>query len=159
MPDVQDESDAAALCNLLQGARARTLSCAAQLGPDQWLGPYLQSVNPPLWEIGHLGWFQEYWCLRYRAEGSPASSLLEGADALYNSATVPHAQRWRLPLPAVNQTLVYLRTVFDAVLARIDHEGATKHLRYFAQLAVCHKKCTTRHLITPARRWVMPLRK
>ena len=140
MPNVQNEPDAATLCDMLQAARTRTLAYAARLKTDQWLGPYLKIVNPPLWEIGHLGWFQEYWCLRYRADESPASSLLEGADALYNSATVPHAERWRLALPAVNQTLVYLRAVFDAVLARIDHEGATKHLRYFAQLAVCHEE-------------------
>lgn len=128
------------LREMLCAARQRTLALAAQLKPDQWLGPYLSTVNPPLWEIGHLGWFQEHWCLRYRAEGALAASLLKGADALYDSAFVPHAERWRLQLPPVTQTLAYLREVLDAVLARIDGEGTTDHMRYFTQLAVFHEE-------------------
>jgi iron(II)-dependent oxidoreductase len=99
MPDAQTQPHAATLREMLHAARARTRAYAAQLQPDQWLGPYLSIVNPPLWELGHLGWFQEHWCLRYRADGSLAPSLLEGADALYNSALVPHKARWTLPLP------------------------------------------------------------
>ena len=30
-------------------------------------------VNPMLWEVGHVGWFMEHWCLRWRgADASPA---------------------------------------------------------------------------------------
>lgn len=50
---------------LLQDARHRTLALTADLQGEQWLGPQLAIVNPPLWEIGHLAWFQEYWCLRH----------------------------------------------------------------------------------------------
>ena len=140
MTNVQNEPDAAALCDRLQAARARTLAYAAQLRPDQWLGPYLTIVNPPLWEIGHLGWFQEYWCLRYRPDAAPAPSLLADADALYDSAIVPHDARWQLALPTMEQTLAYLHAVYDAVLARIEREGATEQVRYFTQLAVFHEE-------------------
>ncbi len=139
MPIVDPQPDAATLREMLHTARARTLRYAAQLQPDQWLGPYLTIVNPPQWELGHLAWFQEHWCLRYRPERSLADSCLPGADALYNSATVPHAQRWKLPLPTVEQTLQYLRDVLDAVLARLECDGATAHLRYFTQLAAFHE--------------------
>ena len=142
MPDVQPQPqpDATTLREMLYAARARTLAYAARLQPDQWLGPYLSIVNPPLWEIGHLGWFQEHWCLRYGTDGSLAPTLMQGADEIYNSAVVPHAERWRLALPTVDQTLKYLRLVFDAVLARLEHEGATEHLRYYAQLAAFHEE-------------------
>ena len=28
------------------------------------MGPYLEIVNPVLWELGHIAWFHEYWTLR-----------------------------------------------------------------------------------------------
>ena len=125
---------------MLHAARTRTLGFATQLSADQWLGPYLDIVNPPLWELGHLAWFQEHWCLRYQPDRPLAESIWPNADALYNSATVPHAQRWTLALPTMAETLRYLRAVLDAVYARIMREGATAHLRYFAQLAVFHEE-------------------
>lgn len=125
---------------MLHAARARTLAYAKCLAPDQWLGPYLKIVNPPLWEIGHVAWFQEHWCLRYRADGTLAPSMLADADARYNSAIVPHAERWRIALEPVDRTLEYLRKVLDAVLARVEREGATEHLRYFVQLALFHEQ-------------------
>ncbi len=140
MTSAKNQPDAATLRDRLHAARTRTLAFAAQLKPDQWLGPELSIVNPPLWELGHLAWFQEHWCLRNRSDGSLGPSMLQNSDALYNSAIVPHAARWQLPLLTVDQTLVYLREVYDAVLARIEREGATEHLRYFAQLAVFHEE-------------------
>src|SRR5688572_8257726 len=134
------QPDAAALREMLHAARERTLAHANALEPAQWLGPYLQIVNPPLWEIGHVGWFQEHWCLRYRADGTLAPSMLVDADLRYNSATVPHATRWHLALPTVDQTLNYLHGVLEAVLARLDREGPTEHLRYFTQLSVFHEE-------------------
>ena len=132
--------DGSALRAMLHGARERTLAYARALQPLQWLGPYLSIVNPPLWEIGHVGWFQEHWCLRYRAQGPLAPAMLPDADARYNSAIVPHAERWRLALPAPDQTLAYLGEVLDAVIARLAREGPTEHLRYFVQLAVFHEE-------------------
>ena len=140
MTTANNQPDAAALCEMLQAARERTLVYANALQPAQWLGPYLPTVNPPLWELGHLAWFQEHWCLRYRPDGSLAESMLQGADALYNSAIVPHAQRWKLPLPTMNLTLTYLRDVFDTVHQRITSEGATAHMSYFAQLTAFHEE-------------------
>ena len=80
----------------LRDARARTRLVADDLDGEREFGPMLAIVNPPRWEIGHVGWFQEYWCLR--REGR--ESIVPNADALYNSATVPHDSRWSLPLPS-----------------------------------------------------------
>ena len=89
---------APALAERLRAARERTLLLASDLTGAQLLGPQLAIVNPPLWEIAHVAWFQEYWCLRFRDDGGLAPSLVPAADALYNSALVPHATRWTLPL-------------------------------------------------------------
>jgi iron(II)-dependent oxidoreductase len=134
------EPNASALREMLLAARARTLLLAEDLNGERLLGPQLSIVNPPLWEIGHLGWFQEHWCLRYQRNGMLASSILDNADRLYNSATVPHATRWTLPLPDFEATLAYLRQVLDRVLERIGRERATEHLSYFTQLAAFHEE-------------------
>ena len=70
-------------------------------------------LNLPLWELGHIGWFEEYWLSRNpeRLRGmasdpavSRAASVLRGADELYDSSNVPHARRWHLDLPSVDAT-------------------------------------------------------
>ena len=76
----------------LREARERTRRVVDDLAGERELGPQLSIVNPPRWEVGHVGWFQEFWCLRQGSEARP--SILPNADALYNSATVPHDSRW-----------------------------------------------------------------
>ena len=121
----------------LQDARKRTLELLGDFNDGQWLGPRLDIVNPPLWELGHLGWFQERWCLRYN--GSPAllPSILPDADELYDSAAVAHAIRWDLPLPNLEQTLAYLDQVLQRVLEKLQR--GEKQLDYFSRLALFHE--------------------
>jgi gamma-glutamyl hercynylcysteine S-oxide synthase len=132
--------DLSALEQMLLDARSRTLAHAACLTGDQLLGPRLKIVNPPLWEIGHLGWFQEHWCLRQRAGDTLAPSILPGADRLYDSSNVPHATRWDLPLPTLDRTLEYLKNVLELVRERIARDAASPTLAYFAQLAALHEE-------------------
>ena len=132
--------DAAALRRMLLAARERTLEYARALTGGQLLGPQLGIVNPPLWEIGHVGWFQEHWCLRYRARSGKAPSLIANGDALYDSAAVAHDVRWNLPLPGIESTLDYLDRVLGEVLERLDREGGAGDLGYFLQLAAFHEE-------------------
>ena len=128
------------LAELLGAARARTLALIADLDAERLLGPRLSIVNPPLWEIGHVGWFQEHWCLRYRAGRTLSPSLRADADRLYDSAAVAHDTRWDLPLPTLPATLDYLERVHEAVLERIATAGDDRELPYFVQLAALHEE-------------------
>jgi iron(II)-dependent oxidoreductase len=114
-------------------ARARTLALAAALAPDQLLGPRLAIVNPPLWELGHVAWFQERWVLRHAAGMPP---LRRDGDALYDSTAIPHDTRWSLPLPGLEETVGYLREIEARVLALLGRVAADP---YFVQLAVFHE--------------------
>ena len=134
------EAGAEGLSDMLRAARGRTLSLATDLDGKRLLGPKLAIVNPPLWEIGHVGWFQEHWCLRYAPGSALKPSILRGADALYDSSAVPHQTRWHLPLPDFEVTLEYLGAVHEAVQGRIAREGATPHVTYFVQLAAFHEE-------------------
>jgi iron(II)-dependent oxidoreductase len=121
------------LAALLLEARARTLALVAGLPPSALLGPRLPIVNPPLWEVGHVGWFQERWILR--REGAPPRR--GGADALYDSARVAHATRWELPLPSLAETLDDLARTLEAALARAA-QGRPEDAA-FLRLALLHE--------------------
>ena len=120
------------MAHKLRAAREHTRRVADDLAGERELGPQLAIVNPPRWEVGHLGWFQEFWCLRGGSEAG--ATILPNADALYNSATVPHAARWTLPLPSFADTLAYRDEVLERVISRLG-EGDP----YFAELALRHE--------------------
>ncbi len=123
----------------LEASRANTLRVTARLAGARLLGPKLAIVNPPLWEIGHVGWFQERWCLRSRADGSLGESMLAQADRLYDSSAVAHDTRWDLPLPSLAATRAYLAAVLEKVVARIEKEPENERLTYFVRLATLHE--------------------
>jgi len=118
----------------LRSARAHLRRVADGLDGERELGPRLAIVNPPRWEIGHVGWFQEWWCLRGAREDRP--SILPNADRLYDSAAVAHATRWELPLPSFRDTLAYREEVTERLIARLQAGDADP---YFVQLAVRHE--------------------
>ena len=128
---------AADLGKQLRDARERTLALVGDLGGNQWFGPKLAIVNPPLWELGHVGWFQERWCLRDNGSATLFPSIMARADKLYDSATVAHDTRWDLPLPSLDQTLAYLDEVLQRVLDKFERNK--DELDYFMRLALFHE--------------------
>lgn len=126
------------LIDRLAQARGRLRALIDCLPAGGWLGPRAEHLNPPLWEYGHIVWFQERWCLRARPDGGFAASLLAGSDALYDSSSVPHDTRWDLPLLEPGAVDDYAARVAEAVTARLrselDHE-----LAYFAELSLYHE--------------------
>jgi iron(II)-dependent oxidoreductase len=121
-------------------ARERTRALVADLTPAQLLGPRLSQVNPLLWEIGHVAWFQEKWALRHAAGQPP---IRADADALYDSSAVAHDTRWDLLLPGPDETLRYLDAVRDRVLERLRGREPTRDDRYFVLLSVFHEDMHT----------------
>jgi iron(II)-dependent oxidoreductase len=124
-----------ALAEAIVDARRRTLELLDDLDDQQLLGPRLPTINPLLWEMGHLAWFAEQWVMRQAGGRAP---LRSDADSLYDSSAVPHATRWGLPLPSRAATLDYLKQVQERILAVVQR-GPTTHERYFIQLAVFHE--------------------
>src|SRR5215470_10204643 len=109
-------------------ARSRTLGLVRDLSDDEFLRvPLLRIINPFLWEIGHVAYFQEYWVLRHAAGRSP---MRADADQLYDSARIAHDTRWNLPLPTRSETLDYLHSVRDGVVDRIAHSSFSERDAY-----------------------------
>lgn len=118
------------------------------LGPDGLRIAQTASVNLPLWELGHTGWFEEFWLSRNpaRAQGAVADplaprmpSLLPQADALYDSSNVAHATRWQLALPDPDATRAYLAAVREATLDLLRSGGDSDADLYFFRLVLFHE--------------------
>ncbi len=108
--EVQLAAHLGRLAETLRQFRARTLALIADLDDRQMIGPRLPTVNPPLWEIGHVAWFQEFWVLRHLKNLPP---LRKNGDQLYNSTDVAHDTRWELLLPTRQETLSYMDDVLN----------------------------------------------
>jgi iron(II)-dependent oxidoreductase len=122
------------LAEALSESRARTLSVVLDLDDAHWMGPRLAIVNPILWEIGHVAWFQERWVLRHARGKTPRRP---DGDALYDSARVPHDARWDLPLPSREATLDYMAAILGDSLAALHSPAGDDG--YFHRLALFHE--------------------
>lgn len=143
------------LAAALQDSRRRTLALLS--AAEQALGPGLPvpctaELNPPLWEVGHIGWFADWWISRHpqRHLGTaadpevarlPARQARRGldADACYNSSTVPHDRRWHLPLPDLDTTRADLADSLHDTLQRLADAPETDAGLYFFRLALFHE--------------------
>jgi len=117
-------------------ARSRTLDLVRDLSDDEFRVPMLRTINPFLWEIGHVAYFQEYWVLRHAGQ---RPSMLPAADNWYDSAKIAHDTRWDLPLPSRTGTIEYLEVVRDRVLDRIASSSLTDGDVYFMLLSIFHE--------------------
>jgi gamma-glutamyl hercynylcysteine S-oxide synthase len=139
------------LAAALQDSRHDTLATFAAFEralPDLTV-PMRAELNPPLWELGHIGWFQEYWLVRQpeRAHGDRADPraprrrpLRADADLLYDSSTVPHDTRWQLPLPDATATRADLAQQLAGTLALLAGiEDGDDDALYFFRLALLHE--------------------
>jgi len=107
--------------------------------PDPLHPPCVAIVNPPLWELGHVAWFTEYWCQRYRGQAAPLPSRLPDADRWYDSRHVPHDSRWQLDLPDWNATRRYLQDTLGSALDSLRHLPEMDRALYFHRLALFHE--------------------
>jgi len=63
--------EASDLLAALNDARRVELEIFDAIPDSQLLGRQAHFLEPPIWEIGHVGWFQEYWILRHLDGAEP----------------------------------------------------------------------------------------
>ncbi len=147
-------ASATELAHAMSQARANTLAlfdCFSAAGLDAPHNvPLLSVINPPLWELGHLAWFAEWYILREASSSDPTSavrnSLLTKGDDWFDSNTVPHRQRWNLGLPSTGALKTYCHEVHDRVLDKLSRladaetdAGANDAALYPYRLALAHE--------------------
>lgn len=112
-----------------------------------------EELDPPLWTLGHVAWFQEYWVGRNvrRGQGVGAdpgaprlASILPGADAWYDPARVARAERRALAasgLPDLPATRQYLVESLETTLELLDAVREEDDVAlYFHRLALFHEE-------------------
>ncbi|MGH3494901.1 MAG: SUMF1/EgtB/PvdO family nonheme iron enzyme, partial [Sciscionella sp.] len=127
----------------VQEAATRLTDLVADLDDEQLAVPRIPTVNPLLWEIGHVTWFQELFVLR-RAMGQ--DPIVANADAIWDSAAIPHDTRWFLQLPSRRDTLDYIEQVATAVRDGLAQPRCTAALRHIARYTVHHHDMHTEAL-------------
>lgn len=128
--------DIETLDRALRDARARSLALIADLSDEQLENPpRLDVVNPMLWEIGHVAWFQERWCCRRGGE----PSLLARSDALFDSIAIPWCVRWDLPLPDRAATLWYVEAAHERARAHLREHGDDAESLFHQRFALAHE--------------------
>jgi ergothioneine biosynthesis protein EgtB len=150
-PEAMRRADAATLLAAREAMRARTLALfdAIERALEGRLSiGYAETVNPPLWELGHQAWFEEFWLARnsQRLRGAAAvleapraAPVLPGADALYDSSNVAHTRRWHLRLPDARRTRDYLRQVDERTRALLERSDGSDDALYFFRLVLAHE--------------------
>ena len=110
-------STSEALVGALLDARRVELGLLEGLTDAQLLGMRGHFLEPPIWEMGHVGWFQEYWLLRRLDNAAP---LLRGGDEIYDSFNVSYTRRWDHRFPSRADTLAYITAVLERSAARLQ---------------------------------------
>jgi len=124
------------LLDPLLDARRVELALLDDLTDAQMLGARAHFLEPPIWEMGHVGWFQEFWLLRGRGG---ADSILPGADAIYDSFNVSYTRRWDHCFPSRAATLAYITEVLRRSVARLESREPRGDEAYFYTLAALHE--------------------
>ena len=160
----QMRSTGKALLSLaLMDARNHTLHLFTQyqnaLEKVDYVVPQSETVNPPLWELGHVGWFQEWWIARnmQRAmgmrckSGTPRLSSIEpNADRWWDSTHVAHSARWQLDLPDANSIRAYLLDTLETTLELLEKAEETDDGLYFYRLCLFHEDMHGEALVVTA---------
>ena len=129
------------LIGQLRDARRRTLELVDGLSDEQLMGPKnLATINPLPWEIGHVAYFHELWCLRHRHQ---LDSFLDTADSLYDSININHDDRWDLPIPPMPEIYDYMDKVLNREIELLEKEENTAEAMYLYRYALFHEDMHT----------------
>ena len=154
----------------LMDARNHTLHLFGQyqnaLEATNFKVPRIATLNPPLWVLGHVGWFQERWIGRnlQRSLGSrcePAQSRLApmepNADRWWDPGQMPGDGRWMLDLPGMDRCRAYLLDTLESTLELLEKAGGDDDSLYFYRLALFHEDQQGEALISMAQALGLPL--
>jgi iron(II)-dependent oxidoreductase len=103
----------------LERVRVRSLGLTTDvLDVDELLAQHSRLMSPLVWDLAHVGNYEELWLLRAAAGVDPMRPEI---DDIYDAFEHPRAERPTLPLLAPDEAQAYLRVVRDKVLDSLDH--------------------------------------
>jgi iron(II)-dependent oxidoreductase len=113
----------------LEAARARSLSLLSPLPDDQLVRQHSPIMSPLVWDLAHVGNYEELWLLQAVA-GIPTTS--PQIDAMYDAFQHPRSERPALPLLPPSEARTYIANVRGRaldVLEKVEFDPANALLR------------------------------
>ena len=98
---------------VLEHARKRTEALLEPLDDEQLTGQVSPLQSPLVWDLAHIGYFEELWLLR---NGNGDSG---GLDDLYDSFAHERAERGTIPILPPAKARAYVTNVRERVLERL----------------------------------------
>jgi iron(II)-dependent oxidoreductase len=109
--------------------RARTLALLAPIGDAELVRQVSPLMSPLVWDLAHVGHYEELWLLRNITDASPTNELF---DDVYDAFKHPRRDRPSLPILGPDDARAFVADVRArvlAALAAIDLEGDDPLLR------------------------------
>ncbi|GAA3198064.1 ergothioneine biosynthesis protein EgtB [Actinocorallia longicatena] len=104
------------------------------LEDDQLVSQVSPLMSPLVWDLAHVGNYEELWLLR---EAHGIAPLRPEIDTLYDAFEHPRASRPALPLLPPAEARSYIRTVRNKVLDALD--GLGPHNRFLYEMVIQHE--------------------
>ena len=101
------------LADRMEATRARTLRLYAPLSHEHLVTQVSSLLSPPLWDLGHIGAYEELWVARRIAGRVPLHPEL---DDVYDAFETPRTRRGAVGILDPSATHGYLRMVREASL-------------------------------------------
>lgn len=121
--------------------------------------PRMGEVLPPLWLLGHAGWFQEYWVgrntqrhLGLKCPQQPAllASIEPRADACFDPRLSSRADRWTQNYPDLASIKTYLLETLETTLDLLEKAEPSDDGLYFFRLALSREDQLSEQFIVMA---------
>jgi iron(II)-dependent oxidoreductase len=102
----------------LEAVRRRSLDLLAPLGDEELRRQVSPIMSPLVWDLAHVGNYEELWLLRAVTGAPPIDASL---DSLYDAFRHPRRNRPSLPLLGPAEARRYIADVRGRVLDTLDH--------------------------------------
>jgi iron(II)-dependent oxidoreductase len=127
----------------LLDARSVELEMFRGLTGPRLFGRRMHFAEPPIWEIGHVGWTQELWLLRKLRGEAP---LMPESDSIYDSFNVSYKIRWDHAFPSRRRTLRWISEILRRCVDRLDGRPPTDEEIYFYTFVAQHEQMHSENL-------------
>ncbi|HEY1225834.1 MAG TPA: hypothetical protein VGF26_00800, partial [Ramlibacter sp.] len=147
----------------LMDARNQTLALLARWREVQDAARVQVPCEPgyelPQWIAGHIAWFADWWIGRNPRRGLgracppdaprlPPSQPME--DRWYHPLQAPHASRWDMPLPSLDEVRAYRLETLERTLDLLEHAAPDDDGLYFFRAALFHEDLRAEQLLRQA---------
>jgi iron(II)-dependent oxidoreductase len=107
----------AAIAAELDAARRRTLALLASVSEDDQVRQHSPLMSPLVWDLAHIGYFEELWLVQELGETEPMDSRYA---EVYDAFLHPRSERRSLPLLRPDEARSYLEGVRERTLRVLD---------------------------------------